>query len=49
MSLSEVLIFSIVAILVPDRVIGIYTTDTEVIKLGSYYLQIVAVFYVAPA
>jgi putative MATE family efflux protein len=49
MSLSGAFIFSIVAILFPDRVIGIYTTDPEVIKLGSHYLQIVAISYAATA
>ncbi len=49
LSLSGAFIFSIVAILFPDRVIGIYTTDPEVIKLGSHYLQIVAISYAATA
>ena len=49
MSLTGAFIFSIIAILVPDRVIGIYTTDPDVIILGSQYLQIVAISYAATA
>ncbi len=49
MSLSGALIFSSVAIAAPQWVIGIYSTDPEVIALGSSYLRIVAFSYVATA
>jgi putative MATE family efflux protein len=49
MSLAGALFFSSVAILAPEWVIGIYSTDPEVIALGSSYLRIVAFSYAATA
>jgi putative MATE family efflux protein len=46
MSTAGSLLFSLVAILIPTRVIGIYTTDPNVITLGSPYLHTVAFSYV---
>jgi putative MATE family efflux protein len=39
-------LFSLAAVLVPDRLMGFYTEDPEVIKLGSDYLRIVGLSYV---
>lgn len=49
MSVSGALLFSLAAILAPDWVLGIFTTDLEVIALGSKYLRIVSFSYAATA
>jgi len=49
MSVAGSLIFSLVAILIPVKVLSLYTTDPEVIAQGSRYLQIVAFSYVLTA
>lgn len=49
MTMTGALLFSSVAILAPEWVIGIYSTDPEVIALGSSYLRIVAFSYLATA
>ncbi len=49
MSMIGGLIFSLVAILYPEWVIGIYTRDPEAIVLGADYLQIVAFGYLFSA
>ncbi len=49
MSLAGALLFSSVAILAPEWVIGIYSTDPEVIALGSRFLRIAAFSYAATA
>ncbi|MCJ7716887.1 MAG: MATE family efflux transporter, partial [Anaerolineales bacterium] len=49
MSFTGAIIFSFVSILYPERVIGIYSTDPEVIQLGSNYLRIAAISYAATA
>jgi len=49
MSVAGSLIFSLVAILIPVKVLSLYTTDPEVITQGSRYLQIVAFSYVLTA
>ncbi len=49
LSISGALVFSLVAILFPVKVISIYSTDPEVITQGSIYLQIVAFSYVITA
>ena len=43
------LIFTLVATLMPEAVLGFYTDDTEVIDLGSSYLRIVGFTYIAGA
>ncbi len=43
------LIFTLVATLMPEAVLGFYTDDTEVIDLGSSYLRIVGFTYIAVA
>jgi putative MATE family efflux protein len=40
------LLFTLAATLIPETVLGFYTTDTEVIKLGSSYLRIVGFTYI---
>jgi putative MATE family efflux protein len=42
-------IFTLAATLIPETVLGFYTTDTEVIKLGSGYLRIVGFTYIPVA
>ena len=49
MSVFGALVFSLVAILNPAKLMGIYTTDMAVINQGSKYLQIVAFSYVLTA
>jgi len=39
-------LFSLAAILIPEKLMGFYTEDPEVIKLGSDYLRIVGLSYV---
>jgi putative MATE family efflux protein len=39
-------LFSLAAVFVPERLMGFYTEDPEVIKLGSDYLSIVGLSYV---
>ena len=43
------LIFTLVATVMPEAVLGFYTDDTEVIDLGSSYLRIVGFTYIAVA
>lgn len=43
------LIFTLVAVFIPETVLGLYTKDTEVIKLGSSYLRIVGFSYIPVA
>jgi len=43
------LIFTLVAVLIPETVLGLYTKDAEVIRLGSSYLRIVGFSYVPVA
>ena len=43
------LIFTLVATLMPEAVLGFYTDDTEVIDLGSNYLRIVGFTYIPVA
>ncbi len=49
LSISGALVFSLVAILFPVKVISIYSKDPSVITQGSIYLQIVAFSYVITA
>jgi putative MATE family efflux protein len=43
------LLFTLVAVLIPETVLGLYTNDIEVIRLGSSYLRIVAFSYIPVA
>jgi putative MATE family efflux protein len=49
MALAGALAFSLAAVLAPTWVIGIYSTDPEVIRLGSSYLGIVGLSFVMTA
>lgn len=42
-------LFSLAAVLIPEKLMGFYTEDPEVIKLGSGYLRIVGLSYVPMA
>lgn len=48
-SITVALLFSLAAILMPETLLGFYTKDTEVIRLGSSYLRIVAFTYIPVA
>ena len=43
------LIFTLVAVFIPETALGFYTKDTEVISLGSSYLRIVGLTYIPVA
>jgi putative MATE family efflux protein len=43
------LIFTLVAVLIPETALGFYTKDAEVISLGSSYLRIVGLTYIPVA
>ncbi len=45
-SILVALIFTFAAIFIPETVLGFYTKDAEVIKLGSSYLRIVGFTYI---
>jgi putative MATE family efflux protein len=49
LSLAASLVFTLVAIIIPDQVLSLYSTDAAVVKLGSRYLRIVGLSYVATA
>jgi len=49
LAVSVAALFSLAATLLPEKLMGFYTTDTEVIKLGSSYLRIVGLSYVPMA
>lgn len=42
-------IFSMIAVFIPDKVIGIFTNDLEVIEIGKSYLKIVVFSYILTA
>ncbi len=46
LSISVAFIFTLVATLMPEIVLGLYTKDAEVIRLGSSYLRIVGFTYI---
>jgi putative MATE family efflux protein len=48
-AISFALLFALAAILMPETVLGFYTADPEVIKLGSSYLRIVGFSYIPVA
>jgi len=43
------LVFTFIAVLIPETVLGLYTKDAEVIRLGSSYLRIVGFSYIPVA
>lgn len=49
LSLAGSLVFTLVATLIPEQVLGIYSTDPAVVDLGSSYLRIVGLGYMAIA
>lgn len=49
MSTAGSLVFSLAGILIPYKVLGIYSTDPQVLLMGGPYLQIVAFSYVLTA
>ncbi len=48
-AVSVALLFSLAATLIPETLLGFYTEDPEVIRLGSEYLRIVGLSYVLMA
>lgn len=48
-AISTGALFSLAALFMPERLMGFYTEDPEVIKLGSDYLRIVGLSYVFTA
>ena len=46
LSISVAFIFTLVATLMPEIILGLYTKDAEVIRLGSSYLRIVGFTYI---
>jgi putative MATE family efflux protein len=48
-AVSVAFIFTLAATLMPETILGFYTTDTEVVKLGSSYLRIVGFTYIPVA
>ncbi len=48
-AVSAALLFTFAATLIPETLLGFYTEDPEVIRLGSEYLGIVGLSYVAMA
>jgi putative MATE family efflux protein len=48
-ALSVAVLFSLAAILIPERLMGFYSEDSEVIRLGSDYLRIVGFSYIFTA
>jgi len=48
-AISVAMFFSLAATLIPEKLMGFYTEDAEVIKLGSDYLRIVGLSYIFTA
>lgn len=48
-AVSVAVLFSLAATMIPEKLMGFYTEDPEVIKLGSDYLRIVGLSYVLMA
>jgi len=48
-SIAVAALFSLAALLIPETVLGFYTKDAEVIRLGSSYLRIVGFTYIPVA
>ena len=46
LSISVAFIFTLAATLMPETILGLYTKDAEVIRLGSSYLRIVGFTYI---
>jgi len=49
LSIAVAVVYTLAATLIPEKVLGLYTNDTEVIALGSQYLRIVGMSYVPTA
>ncbi len=49
LSLAASLAFTLVAVFMPEQVLSFYSTDAEVVQLGSGFLRIVGLSYVATA
>jgi putative MATE family efflux protein len=43
------LVFTLAAVFIPHKVLGLYTNDAEVIRIGSQYLRIVGLSYIPMA
>jgi putative MATE family efflux protein len=48
-AVSVAALFSLAAVLVPEKLMGFYTEDAQVIRLGSDYLRIVGLSYIFTA
>ena len=46
LAVSVAALFTLAALLIPERLMGFYTEDPQVIELGSQYLRIVGISYV---
>ena len=44
-SLGASLVFMLAALLIPETIIGMFTSDAEAIRIGAVYLRIIAVSY----
>ena len=49
MAITVALFYTVLALLIPEKILSIYTTDQAVIELGSEYLRIVGVGYIFTA
>jgi putative MATE family efflux protein len=49
MAISVALFYTLIALLIPEKILSIYTKDQAVIELGSQYLRIVGVGYIFTA
>ncbi|MBI9050657.1 MAG: MATE family efflux transporter [Anaerolineaceae bacterium] len=49
LSIASGVLFTILSIIFPEWVLGLYTTDQEVIRQGSMYLRIVGLSYIVTA
>jgi putative MATE family efflux protein len=47
MAITVALFYTILAVLIPDKILSLYTNDQEVVALGSQYLRIVGLSYLA--
>jgi putative MATE family efflux protein len=48
-SMTVASVFTLAALLIPETVLGFYTKDAEVVRLGSSYLRIVGITYIPVA
>ena len=49
LGLAGSLPFGLVSLIIPEKLVGIFSTDAEVIRLGADYLRVVAVSYIFSA